>query len=1219
MKKFYSVALALIATMLCMPASWAAKHRADEKPIVTIYSDAYNIVGESNAYQIRLGADLETAYFDIDYGNGTEEVEVAPWGFDEGAIKATNVAIHVNPDGIIKIYGDPTQLAYLDIEGIYATKVEFSACTELQALDFSHNPLEGLDLTPFTKLMAVYLEMVEYAPDAPLIVGGPKPDLIVLGISGCEYLDPNFDLKNYPNLIYFDGYHARGLKSLDPTGCPNLQYLNLDMTDVATLDLSKNPKLLSLDISNTPISEIDLSANTQLINLLADHQSGWINVGSKLNSIDLSHNPELVRLNLAENWLTEIDLSANTKLTNLNLKNNSLKALDLSKNVELYSINISNNNLNFATLPAPQATWGEYFYEQQNIPVARSYAVGSSIDLSSQVLREGTTTTAKIMVNKVAAEAEELPASAYTYADGVITLNEIVADSLTVYYYNSLLNEYPLFTTRFKVKAADEIGKPIQMATFTVPKGTEFKAALGVAGATADNPKKLYVTYGDSEMVEYNITTHEIPEEANISGSVMGTGKVTVYVDDNCALSAIGVDGVSLTSVDFSKATELAFLSITNCGLRSISLTYNRCLQALNLSHNNLAALNLSGPYGNMQKTVLRDIDVSYNQLKSITIVATRALQNFNASHNLLQEYDFTNYDQLLNVDMSYNQLTGEVSLTYPLDIQTANFSNNRLNSLKYDTLYELTDLDLSNNYFTFETLPLLPSVATYTYAPQLPVELVPSAPAINLSYLNRVVNGKGTTYVWKNEAGQTLVQGVDVDCVNGGTKFLKEDLGKVYCEMTNPAFPQFAGENVLKTTLVQVVGKPTNVITSFTTTQDANTGSLVLTGYKKGSIFIDWRGDGTEYLPYEFIAAGSSLTGVDYTTYSEIQTYEGANVKVYTYDDVEDLSGITFSNIEMSEFDATPLTKIFHLSIAGANLPADKIKLPKAPLTELNLSGNTLTEYPFLADYPDLVMLNVTSNKLTSIDISSLKSLQVVYLGGNEMTSLKCDNPVLWHLGIESNKFETLDLSGLPKLDQLIASNNLLSEIDLSPVKGTIRNLMLNNNRFTFATLPIEADYPTLTRYIYNNQALVEAKVSDDFMSYDLSSQAEVNGTASDYTWFLGQPVYDADSGQISGEILYVDDEYDLTDGVTTFKTKFNDVVVCVITNEVFPKAFMMTPPYTVGYSGIDSVVADEDKLVDVYTVYGLRVKVAVPESEAFEGLAPGYYIVGKKKVYVK
>lgn len=53
---------------------------------------------------------------------------------------------------------------------------------------------------------------------------------------------------------------------------------------------------------------------------------------------------------------------------------------------------------------------------------------------------------------------------------------------------------------------------------------------------------------------------------------------------------------------------------------------------------------------------------------------------------------------------------------------------------------------------------------------------------------------------------------------------------------------------------------------------------------------------------------------------------------------------------------------------------------------------------------------------------------------------------------------------------------------------------------------------------------------------------------------------------------------------------------------------------------SGIDTAVAaDSETLVDVYTIAGVKVKTQVKPSEATLGLAPGLYIAGGRKIYVR
>ena len=52
---------------------------------------------------------------------------------------------------------------------------------------------------------------------------------------------------------------------------------------------------------------------------------------------------------------------------------------------------------------------------------------------------------------------------------------------------------------------------------------------------------------------------------------------------------------------------------------------------------------------------------------------------------------------------------------------------------------------------------------------------------------------------------------------------------------------------------------------------------------------------------------------------------------------------------------------------------------------------------------------------------------------------------------------------------------------------------------------------------------------------------------------------------------------------------------------------------------TGVAIVESENQQVVDVWTMTGQPVRKAVNIEQATQGLAPGFYIVGKKKVLVK
>lgn len=1194
-----------------------------EEPIITLTTNVYQ-ESPSGSYTLTLGTDSETTYYDIDFGNGLEEAVVEPWTVADGAVKGTNFSFTPNEAGYIKIYGDASQLSLLMIDGAFITGADLSSCTNLSVLSLQHNSLKALDLTPLTNLMAIYLSDNPFSAATPLKVGGNKPKLQILEIDIIDHLDQSFNLSDYPALVTFDAYHNTDLWNLDPTGCPNLTICSLEMTNVSELDVSHNPNLSRLNISESRITSIDLSKNTELQHFLAGHFSGNVNTEYYLKSVDLSKNPNLAIVDLTNNRLESIDVSNNPAITHLYLKNNRLTSIDLSKNTNLYSVYLSGNNMDFSTLPLPKDTWGEYFYLQQPMSVDRSVAKGAPLDLSKRVLREGTTTTAKVFSQPYDGEAVELDPTYYTYENGIITFNTVPTDSVYVQYSNTTFADYNMYTKPFKVKEASEIGKPTKIASFNLSADYtgKFEASVGLAGASAETPKEFMVDFGDGTLVKCSATSAQSVATPNVTKefSTSTTGRViSVYIPEGEVMTSLSIKDMPLESVDLSKATELTELTLVNCSLTDIDLAYNRCLRTLDIHGNKLTKVDLSGIYGNYEKNMLQDIDASDNQLTEFKIVAMITARNLDLSNNRLTTYSLKDFDNLESVDLSNNQLEGEFSLTYQGNAKSIDLSGNNITSLVYDTFANLNNLDISDNKFTIATLPYMPSQQGYIYAPQKPYQLYDKAPSVNLCDQNRVLgDGNGTSYVWKKASGETLVEGVDVKVENGAAKFLKADLGKVYCEMSNPAFPEFKGSNIYRTTETEVVGAPTTIVATFTTMEDG-TGDVTFTANRNTQLYIDWRGDGSEFVPYDLTTT--------YIRYADQRTFAGAKVKVYTYENPTDITVFSISGMPLADFDATPLTNLINLTVSEAGLTPDKLKLPDCPgLMEFCLDGNALTEYPYSEKYPDIVSLSLIGNKLTSFDASPLKKLQVLSLGKNEISSVTFDNPVLWSIDLQENKLTnfTAPTTGLGSLSQLFLSNNLLTEVNLMSLRRNLCTLYLTGNRLTFATLPQKYLFRNLTTYYCGNQEQITPETSfvDGHLRVDLSSQAMVNDAATEYIWYLGEPVYNSEEGTLTGETLLVDDEYTIADGVTTFNESYSEKVVCVMTNASFPGMYLRTIALSMRDSGVEDVVVEtpaELDIVNVYNLHGVCVKTNVPRSQATDGLSAGIYIVGGKKVLVK
>ncbi len=1217
MNRFICTLRLLLMTAILLGAL-GAKAQEKSEPIITIHSSAFAEIGDSNKFSLFLGSIKESTYT-VEQWSGTTQVVVKPGSFNSstGEFEGTWIPCSVDPEGIIKIYGDPENINILSAEGAYITSIDMEQCVNLEALNLQHNALRQLDLTPFTNAFAIYLSDNPFTAETPLKVGAPKPDLAILEIDIVDHLDQSFNLSDYPNLIAFDGYANRDLRNVDPSGCPHLMVLSVELTPVETLDVSKNPELIRLNISESRISSIDISHNPKLQHFLGSHGSGFVNTDVKMDEIDLTNNPELTLLNIGSNRLSSIDLSKNTKLTHLNVGANLLTSIDLSANPELYSVSIQNNKMDFATLPSPQPTWGEYYYFQLPLDVPRSLPTGATLDLSDKVLRQDTETSVAVFRQPYDREPIQLNAALYSYADGKLSFNTALADSVYAVFSNSEFPEYPLYTTPFLIKDPAEIGKPSVIAKFALASTVQgnLSFSVGIGGASEESPKKFTVKAG-SESHEFT-STFATPGSTSVKNVDMPvpegyTGLIEVFVNEGDVMTSLDVSGIQLSSLNVQAATELRTLSANDCGLYDVDLRYNRCLNTLNLSGNRLYEIDLSGIYGNYEKFSLFDLDLSHNDLSEVTIISTLQIKNLDLSYNKLKEYSLKDYDWLETLDLSHNELENEISLRYLADARDIDLSNNHLKSVLLPEFTALERINMSGNNLTIATLPLSSELngADYIYAPQLPIHIETRANAIDLSGQYRDIDGAVTSFTWLNAEGKPLTVGTDLVCADGKTTFLNNDLGMVHCHLTHPAFPQFEGDDVLSTTDVEVSGAPDVLVASFTTLEDREDGEVIFASLDKSTLFIDWKGDGSDLAAYP--------TEEEYIGYTGQHTYAGANVKVYSFSSPENITVFSLYDMKLADVDLSALTGAVSLAVSGAGISPDDIRLPENPLlAELTLSGNEFTDYPYFDKYPALSSLQLSYNHIPTFDAAKVPTLQVLSIDNNHLSGITFDNPYMWGVAVGSNDLTEIDLNGLPNLHQIGVDHNQLSQIDLSPVAETIRVVDLSSNRFTFATLPDFYTFPMLNRAYIGNQAPVDAECVDG--KVDLSSMLQANGAGTVFSWYLGEAYYDAETDMIVGEELIEGDDYTIAGGVTTFLKDFDGKVMCIMTNDLYPGLLLNTPLITVAAAGIADVAADTDSTVDVYNMLGVAVKTGVARSEALRGLTPGIYVIGSQKVIVK
>lgn len=1209
-------------------------HAQEGEPIISFHTNVYakaKSAGTTPMVYLSLGA-TENTTLSVDGGNGEEEAEVGIANLTtteqgEVAVKGSPVSVQVDDKGWVKIYGDASKIDYFNASGQEIDQIKFSDQLGLKILNLEHNSLQALNIDKLQKLQVIYLEDNPFTAATPLMIGR-LPNLQVLEVTQIGHISPSFTLKNFPKLVSFDAYHTLSLTSCDPTGCENLRRLSLDMTSVSSVNLSKNPLLEVLNVSDSRIKNLDLSRSGKIKQLYASHSSGSVNTDIKFDNIDVTRCPLLTIFYCDGNNLTNLNLTRNPELFTFSCARNKLRSLDLTKNTKLYSVNVRYNYLDFVTLPQPK-NWFEYYHEQNDLEVNPTYSVGSVVDLSSRVNRPNSTTNGVLyrVPKDDPTKPEKLSGEYYDYNNGKLTLKRAVEGEVFIQYENSVLKDYSLRTANFRVKTTAEFGQDDKAFSFVTgnAQGSAIKMAIGVKDATAAAPVKVKIDFGDGTKVE-RIIVDELPTGVNVKGTLTGSNVVTVYVPQDKQITALGTDGVKMSKIDLDNLPQLRHLALIHADLDSVGLGYNNKLETLDLSYNNMRKVSLKGPSTYFDKSILTDINLSHNKLETIEYNNITVVRHLDVSYNNLVKLGVNNADNLRSFDASHNQFN-TMLLNHSELLENLNISYNQLSRFYVPANAPLKTLDIRGNFFTLATMPdyLGLGQGKFLYAPQNPLEISTASPGIDLSEQYVTKNGKVTQFVWKKLNNQALTEGTDYTINKGSSKFKNTSTGRIYCEMTHEAYPDFKGANVFKTTSTTPIPMPTNVLAEFTTVNQTDSVELSLASPVAGtSVYFEWSGDNNVY----------QYTLKNTYTRFRAKSKEGARVRVLVANPTDELSVFSVSNVQMENADLSKLGRTHAITLSNTGLESVKLPADGQYITQLNLSGNKLANFD-VSKYPNLSFLTLADNKITSIDLSPAKKLELAMISNNSLTSIVLDNPILWNLDLSVNKLESIDLSKLPKLDQLYLTTNRLTAVSVPYAQNPeLKILNLVGNRLRFSTMPPANEKVTkglskkqrYNRYSYNLQDPIKVECVNG--KVDLSSEVTAGGEPTTFRWFVGK--IQVRDGELDGEELELNESYTLENGVTTLKLdKAINNLVCVMTNPAFPKAVLSTDYVKFTPTGIDAVKTNEDvkiqfvagginivggenSSVAVYSIDGKTIyRAKTATADLHISLAPGTYVV--------
>ena len=442
-------------------------------------------------------------------------------------------------------------------------------------------------------------------------------------ISGVTYVS-FFDIKNVSGLEYFTNvtsFYCEWVteqESLDLTALKNLTSINCNSCDILT-----SLNLSGLDKLNyINIKNCPLTSLdlTGLTSLTTLYMGE-----TELTSLELSHLTNLSSLECTDCKLQSLNVSGLTNLTWLVCANTQVESLDLRGLTKLSFLQCTGNRL-------------------------------TSLDLTDQ---KECLTTLRCYGNNLGS----LELSGLTKLQDLYCYN-IGAASLT-------LSDLPELTN--------------------LDCGENQLTSLSLS----DLPKLATLECSDNQLTSLSLSNLPALTELSCTDNQLTSLDVSnltaltgLYCYNN-KLTSLDVSGLTklkdlycrnnqFTSLDLNGLTTLAYLDCSNNRFTALDLSGLASLRTLECNNNKLTALDLSG------LASLRTLECNNNRLTALDVSNLRGLAYLYCRDNQLTALDLTSYslENLIEVDCSNNQLTGELKIVYPTKLGKLYCNNNKLTKL---------------------------------------------------------------------------------------------------------------------------------------------------------------------------------------------------------------------------------------------------------------------------------------------------------------------------------------------------------------------------------------------------------------------------------------------------------------------------------------------------------------------------------------------------------
>lgn len=1018
-----------------------------------------------------------------------------------------------------------SNLTNLNCSGNTLSSLDISGNLSLTDLDCSNNGIEVLNVSSHNSLENFYCN---------------DNSLLILNINnGNNPILNNFNATNNPDFLCIqvdDDTNIGGNWFKDGNASYNDEGCGTYVPDDAFEAYLETEGLGDGILNNNYVSTADVSSFTGTINIA--------NLGvSDLTGIEAF--VLLTELDCSYNNIASLDLSANGALISVLCNDNNLEFVDLrntTNNPTLVTFNATNNpnlyciNVDDRDYSMNAAGWDEDINDM--------YYVDCEVDRYTIILDDN---FEQALI--------DLGIDSGPLDDRVLTANIEYLTSLDVSGKNiDSLEGIEAFLSLTELDCSSNYLEQLNVSDmvnlqdlfcgsnyFLTNNPTNVNGVLNTTGTTSLT--KLFCADNDLADLDISLNTNlevldcsnnnlEILDISNnddlveVSCDNNQIANFTGYTADNFTLTKLSCNNNALETLQVNRCLELVTLNCRSNGLNSLNITANNKLKVLDFSNNELTNINLSGTMelislsgsqnelteiNDLSSTNIETLILDNNQINQLDLVLNNltSLKYLVVSHNQLSNLDVSNNEELIELNVSNNQLTDLLLSTNLNQLKTFNCSNNEI----------ARDLDLSsmNNGVCPEQNE------------ENPLDFCPDSITINISnnqleFVN-LQNGFNTDISNFNATANPNLTCIQVDDVNNiGDNWTKDATTEysIDCRFGETYVPDDNFEQALITLGYDVAPLddyvPTANIENVTQLDISGNAILDLTGIEDFTDLQNLNCSNNSLSTIdlssntqldEINCSNNTLGALDLTNNTNITTVNIAN-NTFTAFDVSVIPTLQVFNCDgnaIKELDFTTNTALTNLSCTANALEILNLQNGQNPsLLNLDAQNNpdlsciqtddgnapgsvnwlkdATTEYAINCHFgetyvPDdnfeqaLIDLgyDVTplDDYIPTINIESISSLDV---GGNEISDLTGieDFVSLTNLSFDDNVITTVDLSSNMLLQSINASGNQLTDLDISN-QSNLSVLNISKNNFT------QIDFS-------NNLGLIDIDISENVLT---------------------------------------------------------------------------------------------------------------------------------------